>query len=160
MSRVVRLLTVVDLDDHVDVPEDGGARYVDGPPPPGAGPGLAPRGSGAAVPDPHELSCSALHQAVLDDGRRVRLLSDRGWSVHGPAEVRTSVGEIEAEARTVVGPDEPYGGRSQADMAADHWSDLAEILRRQGVEVDAEQLRRLPHEVQLSRRLRARIAGP
>ena len=34
----------------------------------------------------------------------------------------TSVAEVEADARMVVGPDEPFDGRSQADMEEAHWA--------------------------------------
>jgi hypothetical protein len=46
------------------------------------------------------------------DGRRVLLLDDRGWSASGPPGIWavTSVEEIVDMARTVVGPDEPFGG--------------------------------------------------
>jgi hypothetical protein len=57
----------------------------------------------------------------------------------------------------VVGPDEPFGGRSQEDMEADHWASLAAVIRRQGVDADALELRRLPHDVVLGEQLRARI---
>jgi len=142
MSDVARLVTVVDIDDRVVDAKDVEARLVDGPPPKGAEPGLAPPSSGERVDDPREMSFSALHQAVLHDGRRLTLLDDRGWSVHGPP-----------------GPDEPYGGHSQADMESEHWSHLANILRDQGMQIDPEELSRLPHDVELSMRLRARIAS-
>jgi hypothetical protein len=69
------------------------------------------------------MSVSALHLAVLHDGRRVVLLDDRGWSASGPPDIwrRTSIEEVEETARTVVGPDEPFGGHSQAHMKAAHW---------------------------------------
>lgn len=112
-----------------------------------------------------QMSVSARHEAELVDGRRLLLLDDRGWSesVVGPDEFDvwavTSVEEIEETARMVVGPDEPFGGRSQQDMEADHWTYLAGILQRQGVIVDALELRALPHEVVLSERLRARVGS-
>jgi len=59
----------------------------------------------------------------------------------------------------VVGPDEPYGSHSQADMDTDHWAHLVGILRQQGVLVDAEELSRLPHDAELSERLRTRITS-
>ena len=68
-----------------------------------------------------------------------------------------SAEEIEETARVVVGPDEPFDGRSQEDMETDHWASLAEVLRQQGVVVDARELKRLPHEVVLSERLLARL---
>lgn len=57
----------------------------------------------------------------------------------------------------VVGPDEPFGRHSQADMETDHWASLASSLRQQGMAVDAEELRRLPHDVELTERLRRRL---
>jgi hypothetical protein len=118
--------------------------------------------------DAREISVSCRHEAVLDDGGRVVLLDGRGWTagLRGPgagamdAWGRTSEPEIAETARVVVGPDEPYGGLSHADMEASHWSALADTLRAHGVVVDSEELRRLDHDVVLSDRLRARIAGP
>jgi len=42
-------------------------------------------------------------------------------------------------------------------METDHWNALADILRAQGAVVDARELRQLPHDVELSDRLRARL---
>ena len=112
--------------------------------------------------DARGMSVSARHEAELVDGRRVLLLDDRGWSSSANVPdiwALTSVEEIVETARMVVGPDEPYDGRSQEDMEADHWASLSEILRRQGVVVDAPALKRLPHDVVLSERLLARVAG-
>jgi hypothetical protein len=108
------------------------------------------------------MSVSARHEAVLADGRRVLLLDDRGWSVSGPPDIWavTSVEELVATARTVVGPDEPFGGHSQEDMAAGHWAALVGVLRQQGVVADALEMRRAPHDVVLSERLLARIGHP
>lgn len=107
-----------------------------------------------------QMSLSARLEAVLSDGRRLVLLDDRGWSSSGPTDIwgTMSVEDLKETARTVVGPDEPSDGRSPADMAADHWLHLAEILRRQGLDVDAQDLERLPHDVVLSERLRARVS--
>jgi hypothetical protein len=55
----------------------------------------------------------------------------------------------------VVGPDEPFDGRSQEDMEGDHWAYLAGILRRQGVAAGADELKGLPHDVVLSEQLLA-----
>ncbi len=158
MAVVTRLVTVVDIDDRT-VPAD--APVIDGPAPERLEPGVAPAGPGPNPDDPREMSLSALHLAVLDDGRRLTLLDDRGWGVYGAPNVwhRTSVEEIEADARMVVGPDEPYGSHSQADMDTDHWAHLVGILQQQGVLVDAEELSRLPHDAELSERLRTRITS-
>ena len=59
----------------------------------------------------------------------------------------------------VVGPDEPFGRHAQADMEADHWADLAGTFRQQGVLIDAGALSRLPHDVELTERLRTRLTG-
>lgn len=109
---------------------------------------------------------SARHEAVLEDGRRVVLLDDRGWSEEprgaGANEVAdvlalSSEHDIAATARTVVGPDEPSGGRTRDEMETDHWNTLAEKLGAHGVVVGAGELTRLPHEVVVSEALLARL---
>ncbi len=54
----------------------------------------------------------------------------------------TSVEDIVDTACVVVGPDEPFGGRSHEDMEADHWAHLTEVLRQQGIVADALELKR------------------
>ncbi|MDR8413729.1 hypothetical protein MTP10_33975 [Nonomuraea sp. 3-1Str] len=104
------------------------------------------------------ISVSARHEAELVDGTRVLLLNDRGWgSSQGWA--ATSAAEIQETTRAVVGPDEPFDGRSQEAMEADHWDALQQIAQRHGVVVDAAALRRLPHDVVLSQQVLARIGG-
>lgn len=161
MSAVVRLTTVVDIDGRVVDAEGIGSRLVGGPAPLGFEPALAPLTSGERVDAIREISFSALHLAVLEDGRRLVLLKDRGWSISGPPDIwqHASVEEIEADARTAVGPDEPFNSHTQADMESDHWAYLAGILRNQGFQIQPEELRRLRHDVELSDRLRSRIAG-
>jgi hypothetical protein len=115
----------------------------------------------AGGPDPRSMSFSALHQAVLVDGRRIVLLDDRGWtSSWGPGVPPIpSVEEIEDTARVVVGPDERFGEHTQADMENDHWDALAGVLVQQGVAVDAQELRQLPHDVVVSGRLRVLLSS-
>ena len=127
MGRVVRLVTFVDVAD--------------------------------ANAGPRQISVSARHEAELDDGRRVLLLDDRGWNESGPADpwAGKSVEDIVFTTRMVVGPDEPFGGHSYADMAADHWAELAGTLQQQGIAVDPAQLERLRHDVVLSERLLSRL---
>ena len=95
------------------------------------------------------------------------LLDDRGWSETlggaGANEVAdiwavTSEQDIAETARVVVGPDEAFDGRSQDDMDADHWNALAKDLRALGVDVDAGELKQLPHDVVLSEPLLARLS--
>lgn len=127
MVRVIRLVTFVEVDDP--------------------------------AADPRQVSLSARHEAVLANGDHVLLLADRGWSVSGPPDIwaRTSAKRIAETARMVVGPDGPFGGRSHEDMEADHWASFAADLRRHGVDADASELGRLPHDVVLSEQLIARI---
>src|SRR5947209_2686790 len=102
--------------------------------------------------DARGLSVSALHQAVLDDGRQVVLSDDRGWtSSRGAA--AAPVADIVETARVVVGPDEPFGDRSRTDMEVGYWEALVRTLREEGVVADAAKLRALPHDVELSARV-------
>ena len=135
MQRVVRLVTVAEVAEPVEA---------------------------------RDIAVSARHEAVLEDGSRVLLLDGRGWteSLRGPGAYEvddlwalTQERQVVETARTVVGPDEPFGGRTQEDMEAGHWETLAETLRAHGVAVDAGELRGLPHDVELSDRLRARLGG-
>lgn len=164
MPTVLRLVTVVDLDDDIVVPpEVRDAPMIDGPPPEGFEPAAIPIIRREPQPyDPRHMSFSALHLAVLDDGRRLTLLDDRGWGGSGPPDVwqRTTVEEIEDEARMVVGPDEPYYDDETAEsMAVEHWDGLADTLRRYGIQIDGAQLRLLPHDVELTDRVRERLQG-
>ena len=109
-----------------------------------------------------DMSVSARLEAVLADGRRIVLLDGRGWtaSLRGSGVdvwATTSEGQIAETARAVVGPDEAYCWRSQSEMDTSHWATLAETLRAHGVGGSADDLRRLPHDVVLSERLRARL---
>jgi hypothetical protein len=102
------------------------------------------------------VSVSATLSAVLDNGRRITLLDDRGWGSTGLWET-TAVGEIEDTARTVVGPDEPAEGQTHEGVAAAHWTHLVAVLGEHGVAADSDALRTLPHAVVLSDRLRSRV---
>jgi hypothetical protein len=66
---------------------------------------------------------------------------------------------VEHDARAVVGPDEPYGEYSAAEMVEAHWRYLACVLRDEGIRIDGAVLSSLPHDVELSDRLSARIAA-
>ena len=150
MAVVARLVTFVDLNDRND---DG--------------------------PDARSFSVSARLEAVLANGRRIVLLDDRGWGEqlkvawnHEPSEEerRTAdewlsrgtwayetVEEMKRTARFEVGPDEPFGGRTQAEEEAAHWDALARVLQQQGVAVEGAELKALPHDVELSDRVLARV---
>lgn len=105
------------------------------------------------------ISVSARHELELDDGRRVLLLDDRGWgSTQRWSEADGD--DLRATARTVVGPDEPSGDLSAQEVATGHWTHLQQVARRHGATVDADELRRLPHEVVLGPDVLARIGAP
>ena len=123
-----------------------------------------------------QLSFSARHDALLADGRRIVLLNDRGWSqsrinfvsdrklplrgeASSPWEGVTRE-QIEETARSVVGPDCAYGDYTQSEMDEGHWTYLSAGLKEQGVDVDATNLEALPHDVELSDRLLARLDNP
>jgi hypothetical protein len=138
MAAVVRLVTFVEIRDG----EDHG-------------------------PSGRRMSVTARHEAELADGRRVVLLDDRGWTgelrVAGGGEpphgiwAQETAEQIEFTARAVVGPDEPFEGRTRAEMEAGHWETLARVLREEGIAAEAAELRALPHDVELSDRVRERL---
>ncbi|WP_432548368.1 hypothetical protein [Kineococcus sp. SYSU DK004] len=115
-------------------------------------------------PDPEErrLAVSALLALEVTAGRRVVLFDDRGWAASGPPGLwpRTTADEIAQTARVVVGPDEPFDGSSPEEAAARYWSHLAATARSHGVDVGADALAALPHDVELGPGLRARLAPP
>lgn len=105
---------------------------------------------------PEQVSIAVRHELELADGCRVLLLNDRGWGSTGTwAEL--SLKEIQENARTVVGPDWPPEGLSHEYMAQSHWAYIQRIAQQQGVFVDADELRQLPHDVVPSDRLLAKI---
>jgi hypothetical protein len=113
-------------------------------------------------PDRRRLSFVVRHEAVLDDGRRVLLLDDRGWAQlpHGGDPdlwTQLTAADVEHLARTVVGPDEPLDGETADEMEALHWGALASALREHGIGLAPSDLRALPHEVELGERVRARL---
>ncbi|HWG95408.1 MAG TPA: hypothetical protein VNU66_14435 [Mycobacteriales bacterium] len=97
------------------------------------------------------VSVSLLHELELDDGRRVLLLDDRGFGSTASWSQVTRA-DVERDARTCVGPDEPFGDRTADDMARDHWAELA---ARAGV--PAPELAALPHDVELHPDVEARL---
>src|SRR5699024_5820643 len=157
MAAVTRLLTIVDIDDRAVSP----GSLADGPISDGSEPGWAPVRQEAPLEDPRVMSLSALFMAVLDDGRRLTVLDDRGWTESGPPDIwrHTSVESITTQARTVVGPDEPREGHSAEASESDHWEYLAGVLDQQGVQIAAGELQRLPHDVELTERLRNRLSN-
>ncbi|WP_277050486.1 hypothetical protein [Ruania albidiflava] len=157
MPAVTRLVTVVDIDDRAVSPVSlAGAPSLDG-----FEPGWAAASQETRPADPRVMSLSALFMAVLDDDRRLTVLDDRGWTESGPPDIwrHTSVESITTQARTVVGPDEPREGHSEEASESDHWEYLAGVLDQQGVQIAAGELQRLPHDVELTERLRNRLSN-
>ncbi|GGY39441.1 hypothetical protein GCM10010363_20340 [Streptomyces omiyaensis] len=106
-----------------------------------------------------QLSVSARLEAELSDGRSLVLLDDRGWaeSLMGDGDIRDhlTAESVEEDARTVVGPDEPFGDQTHEQAAAAHWGALAGRLAARGVDAGGPALAALPHAVVLGARLRA-----
>lgn len=107
---------------------------------------------------PHLVSVSVLFEAELDDGQSVLLLDDRGWNSSQPW-ADASEDEIEATARTVVGPDEPYADQTMADATTAYWNYLRKILAQHDVETTADALRGVPHDVVLSQSIGERLGS-
>lgn len=105
------------------------------------------------------FSVSARHELESITGGRILLLGDRGWSSSGLGNIREylTFQEIEDIARVVVGPDEPFDDYSHEDMEIDHWNELQRTASRHWVSVSASEPKRLPHDVELSPRLRDRL---
>lgn len=116
--------------------------------------------AGPEPDDGHRSSISALLELELVGGRRLTLLDDRGWSTGGTADVwaHATLPGLAETARTVVGPDEPPEGRTHEDEAALHWAHLADVAREHGVSIEAGELAALPHDVDVSPAIRARLS--
>ena len=93
--------------------------------------------------------------ATLSDGRRLTLTDDRGWSSRGARWADLTVEAVETDVRNVVLPDD-------AEQTGDEhpWAGLTERLGAHDVETTPDELRRLPYDVILSQRLRARLSAP
>jgi hypothetical protein len=105
-------------------------------------------------------SISARLVAELADESQIVLLDDRGWtSGHGGA-AGHSPEEVEMTAGMVVGPDEPSGDLTRAQVESDHWATLERKLQDAGVDTGATDLRALPHDVEISHRLRRLLNLP
>jgi hypothetical protein len=136
---------------------DGGARK--GPLVPGdvPVPSELPSWPGEAVEDQVEdfkqgISFDVHEFADLDDGRRLTLHEERGFTTSGQWRHLT-LENLERDVRTTVLPDDD-------DTQDEHpWEWLAGLLHARGVEATAEELRLLPYGVEFSERLRARLGA-
>lgn len=139
---------------------DDGQEAVEGRP--GPRPGRFVPAPGMPVLSPGGISFRVEEFAVSANGRRIRLHAERGFTLSGVRGFGQSAGadpwqgvtleDLEADVRTTVLPDDAE------DTGEDHpWEWLSELLRAQGIEASAEQLRTLPYDVEFSDRLRARV---
>ncbi|MFF5325249.1 hypothetical protein ACFY2Y_16185 [Janibacter hoylei] len=105
-----------------------------------------------------EVNADCVLLLELDDGRRLPLLTDRGW---GETQLwsQTTLAELEPVARMVVGPDIPFGDLTEDDMAHGHWLTLARQAQSQNVGVSAEDLAKLPHRVEFTHEVLHRVEG-
>jgi hypothetical protein len=87
--------------------------------------------------------------AMLDDGRRLTLHQDRGFSTSA---TRLTADQAERSVLTTVLPDD-------AEVTGeDHpWERLASLIRIHGVPVTPEQLKTVPYVVEFGSRLAALI---
>jgi len=116
--------------------------------------GLRPRREG----DERSRSFSVSEFVTLEDGRRVILHEDRGFTIgwgSSGGDIRT--GETpESMTRNVLNvvlPDDDESGEAHP------WSWLADLARARGVDVTADDLRGLPYEVVFTDELRRWMAG-
>jgi hypothetical protein len=108
---------------------------------------LSPEGND----DPREYSFIVSEFVVLDNGDRVTLHSERGfsgWSSSGSIWASATVDSItRGELTTVLAEDdEPHP-----------WEWLADLAKQRGITVTADELRAVPYEVVLTERVRRRL---
>lgn len=101
--------------------------------------------------DPRRFSVEVGEFALLDDGTRVMLHRERGFSATTNGDdiwAHETVETIARDVLNVVLPDD-------AELTGeDHpWEWLAELLRAQGIDAVAQDLRGLPYEVVLTERV-------
>ena len=108
--------------------------------------------------DSRGVSVSARQDAVLTTGHRVLLVDHRGWCDSGVATwADLCPQDIADTARTVVGPFLPSDGHPHPDLEAEHWTSLAATLAQHGIQVNAQDMPHLPHDVVLSPRLQWQV---
>jgi hypothetical protein len=90
--------------------------------------------------------------AVLDDGRRLTLHQDRGFSTSG---LHLAAEQLQSDVLTTVLPDD-------AEVTGeDHpWEWLASLIQDQGVAVTPEQLKAVPYVLEFGPRLSALLKAP
>lgn len=155
---MVRLGAWCDLETEQDArrrltAQSAGAPPVD--PDAEPGPGLFVPRPEETVLEPNGLAFSVEEFAVLADGRRLRLHAERGFGRSAGADPWAFVTQagLRSDVLTTVLPDD-----AEQTGEEHHWDWLAELLRAQGVEAQADELRGLPYDVEFSDRLRALVS--
>ena len=113
-------------------------------------------------PKSHHVDAACHLFLEIASGRRIPLLTDRGWG-SSCRWADASLPGLESDAVMVVGPDEPFGELTESDMASDHWSHLASVAQAQGVSIDAAALAHLKQRVEFADDILRRVgasAGP
>src|SRR5258708_27050555 len=88
--------------------------------------------------------------AVLDDGHRVPLNQDRGFSTSA---TRLAAEQIERSVLTTVLPDD-----AEVTVEDHPWEWLASLIQNQGVAVAPEQLETVPYVLEFGPRLSALLS--
>lgn len=107
-------------------------------------------------PKSPKINVSRLLLIELDDGERVPVLTDGGWSSSGLWE-DSDLKDLESTAIVVVGPDAPYDDFDEAHMAREYWEHLEHEAKLRNVDITAAQLSALPHHVEVSEDVVARV---
>jgi hypothetical protein len=95
----------------------------------------------------HGMDIDVHEFAVLDDGRRLTLHHDRGFSTSA---AHMTADQAERSVVTTVLPDD-----AEATGEAHPWGWLASLIRDQGVAVTPDQLRHVPYLLEFGPRLSA-----
>lgn len=123
---------------------------------------LRQRSGSDGGPSPGGKSFDVSEFAVLSDGRRVTLHQERGWTSWirqtGSPDLLdpwlyVTEDDLRRDVLNVVLPDDD-------DVDEDHpyvW--LAKLCVDRGIDVTAEELRRVPYDVEFSDRLQTRVAA-
>lgn len=106
--------------------------------------------------DPTGHSAWAQLYAKLSTGERRRLLAGRGWSSSAEIADR-GLASIESTARMVVGPDGPGPGETEEQMQSLYWELIVRKLRDADIRGEADELRALPHDVEIGECLTRRL---
>jgi hypothetical protein len=107
------------------------------------------------IDETHSQSFSVSEFVTLEDGRRVILHEDRGFTIGGSGDIRAheTLETMNRNVSNVVLPDDD-------EVADDHpWSWLADLARARGLDVTAEDLRGLPYEVIFTDEVRRWLDG-